>query len=130
LAVGISGFTLSVVSHDERRGADPNATIQVDPANVLDQIQLVDSAPPGASRKTPPPLPPSSSAPSPASAPATRGTSGKTVAYVGLFVALIAVAVAAGLVVGRRAGATRPSPAAGSASPSGSVLTIPPVEIR
>jgi hypothetical protein len=101
----------------------------VDPANVLDQIQLVDSAPPGGGRRTPPPLPPFSPAPSFASASASAPRR-KTVAYVGMFVALIAVAVAAGLIVGRRAGATRPSPGAGSPSASGSVLTIPPVEIR
>jgi hypothetical protein len=118
------------VSNDERRRVDPNATIQLDPARALDQVQLVDSAPPRSGRKAPPPLPPSSLPPAPtralAPAPAHPPKTGTRIA---VFVALVALAIAGGLAVARTVRKRSPPPAS-AASPSASVLTIPPIEIH
>jgi hypothetical protein len=123
----------------EKRNVDPNATIQLE---ALDPSELVDpSAPalPGTepdARRTPPPLPPGAPAPGMApglAAPAQGGT--KTIVTISMFVVLLALAIAAGLLVGTRAGSVTPvaaSASAGSSStaPAGSTLTIPTIEMN
>jgi hypothetical protein len=129
---------------------DPNATIQLDVGDALAQVQLVDdaqaqAAPPPAqgpsarvSRKAPPPLPPSVSDAPPASAPAAmlapppgasqaspRRSPGKTAV---LFVAIVAVAIAAGLGVGsvlRGKGVTTPAASASAARPAAPPAATP-----
>ncbi|HEY8040181.1 MAG TPA: hypothetical protein VIF15_10325 [Polyangiaceae bacterium] len=125
---------------------DPNATIQLDQLDALDQIELLDSpaGPPRESaagpRLTPPPLPlQPAAAPLPGAAQAPAGP-GRTIAYVAMFVALLAAAITGGLLVGSRAGskpqpaasATAEAPAAATAAPapSASTLTIPVIEMR
>ena len=92
------------MSDPDKRKPSANATIQID----LDQVQLFDpdAAPGGAdakpgAHKIPPPLPATPPVPS-AAAPAPRSL-GKTIAYVAMFVALLAVAIVGGLMVGTRA---------------------------
>jgi hypothetical protein len=129
---------------------DPNATIQLDAMEALDQILVDDprvspSAAPTTSRHAPPPLPPSMPplAETMRSAEKSRGGV-KTIAYVAGFVALLVLAIAGGLAVG---GVGRsPAPAASvtilpAAAPSAAavapaapsstdILVIPPTEIR
>jgi hypothetical protein len=137
----------------EKRKVDPNATIQLD---ALDPSELVDPAGQSAAdpsqqgmRKTPPPLPPGglasgAFAPGPAGPPPTTAMPTRTVLTVSMFVVLLAVAIAAGLMVGTRARST-PDPApsaavsampapttAASTAPAGSspTLTLPTVEMK
>ena len=131
-------------SDPPKRRFDPNATIQID----LDQVQLDDgraasaresSAPP-VRKTTPPPLPP----PLPIVTLAPPPKPGRTVLYVAVFVVLIGLGIAGGLLVGMRARggvasvpATPPAttasatssvaPSASSATPT---LTLPTIEIH
>jgi hypothetical protein len=127
----------------EKRNFDPNATIQLE---ALDPSELVDPSAPALpetseaeARKTPPPLPPGAPAPGMVApglaAPAPASKTSKTIATISMFVVLLAVAIAAGLLVGTRAREvtpTAPSAAAGSGStaPAGSTLTIPTIEMN
>jgi hypothetical protein len=139
---------------------DPNATIQLD---ALDGVELEDlDAPLGTERRvgvaseTPPPLPAFELPPGavsaglvkPSDVPAAGRGVGKTIAYGAMFIALLAVAIAAGLSVGSRArfklpfapvapvapvasGPTAPSaPGAPPGSAPARTLTLPTVEIR
>jgi hypothetical protein len=141
---------------DKNEKKDPNATIQIDAANALDQVQLVDE-PPRPSRRVPPPLPPSASVPAPEpvfaddapvpSAPAAmmpppprpsqvpgtaKSSSGGRTAMI--FVIVVALAIAAGLGVGsvlRGKGVTPPVASGPRASATGSTvestLTVPEI---
>ena len=136
------------VDDSEKRKPAANQTIQID----LSQVQLVDPGPasqpaatgpgagaeagadgtgpnPAARKKTPPPLPalapPGLAAPGapPAAAQAAPASPAKTIGYVALIVVLVAVAIAGGLAVGRRAH--------GNDAPAASeTLTIPPIEVK
>jgi hypothetical protein len=109
-------------------------------------------APARSARKTPPPLPafaqqpslppiPAAPAlPSMSPAPAPRSAT-KTVGYIALFIALVAVAIVAGRSVGNRSRAPQASaPAesttpgatisAGAPAPSDSVLMVPTIEMK
>jgi hypothetical protein len=117
----------------DERGIDPNATIQLD---ALDGVELEDA---DAARGTEsqaevagemqyalPPAEPPAGAPAsayaiPVDVPVARRSVGQTLLYGAMFVALLAVAIAAGLSVGRRA---RPKPAVG---PVGSSSIVPSV---
>jgi hypothetical protein len=131
-----------VVSHDDPKDIDAGGTIQLEPGDALNQVQLVDtphpptvSKPPG-SRKTPPPLPPSASvapvvpAAGQVAAPpadAAKRVTGKTIA---LFVVLVAVCAALGMGVGNWArGRQTPAPMPSAASGDG-VMVLPPVEMQ
>jgi hypothetical protein len=125
---------LAMSGESDKRPLDPNSTIQLD---ALDGVQLEDADPerssaPREQAGPPPPLPAEGEAP-------PRGL-GKTLVHAAVFVALVAVAIAAGLSVGRCA---RPRPSVDQAAtnaaappspPSGSVsartLTLPPIEIK
>jgi hypothetical protein len=134
---------------------DPNATIQLD---ALDGVELEDAAPRGTESpaevagEAPPPLP---GMEAPAGAPASvqgvpgdatvakRGL-GKILLYGAMFIALLAVAIAAGLSVGSRArpapavvpvasrpvAPTPPAAAAPSSEASPRTLTLPTIEIK
>jgi hypothetical protein len=127
---------------DPSKRKDPNATIQID----LAQVELYDpSAEPGG-RKVPPPLPP----PLPVAEQAPPASAAKTIAYVAMIVVLVGLAIVGGLLVGTRARGTAsvaPAPsdtmaaapaantaAAPSAVPSASAssrtLTLPTIEMR
>jgi hypothetical protein len=130
---------------------DPNSTIQLDAIEGLEGIELNDMARKGSanvgSRPTPPPLPPEASSPPPAlgAVPASASTRsvGKNVAYAAMLVAVVGLAMAAGLSVGSRArakfgaahAAALPRPAsskmvAAPGSASARELTLPPIEIK
>jgi hypothetical protein len=133
------------VSQDDPKDIDAGRTIQLEPGDALNQVQLVDPAPPAptvstrppppGSRKTPPPLPPSPSlaplapvAPLPAEPP-KRAITGKTIA---IFVVLVAVCAVIGMTVGnwaRDRQSSAPMPGAASA-PAGGVMVLPPVEMQ
>jgi hypothetical protein len=108
----------------DRRKPDPNATIQLD---AFDPSEVEDSLPPAASaepsvsgaRKGPPPLPP---LPAPGAQVAPAGV-GKKLGYVAVFVVLLAVAIAGGLLVGAR---VRPTTAQATATPSAATPSAPP----
>jgi hypothetical protein len=130
------------------QGPDPNATIQLDALEALDQVLLPDEpsstaeAEGGAprARLTPPPLPMG-----PAQQPPQAGprASGKTLTYGLIFLALLAGAIAAGVGVGMVARGNRgvapvasspPTPTVEakttpSASAAPHVLTMPTVEL-
>jgi hypothetical protein len=137
------------MSDDEprKRRVDPNATIQID----LAQVQLFDpntTPEPGGSepggRKAPPPLPPP--LPFPGAAQAPPRSAAKTIAYLAMFVVLLGLAIVGGLMVGTRARGTAndvaPAPSAAtavgvatpSAVPSASAptrtLTMPTIEMH
>jgi hypothetical protein len=130
------------VSTDDPKDIDAGGTIQLEPGDALNQVQLVDPATPPptvstrpASRKTPPPLPPSASiapvvpvaAPPPAVEPPKRAVTGKTIA---IFVALVAVCAVLGMTVGNWARARRaPAPAPAAASDDG-VMRLEPIEMQ
>lgn len=126
----------------DKRRPDPNTTIQIDQLDALDQV--IDDARPSAApgRRTPPPLPASTAPPTPVAEPATAPKSApKTVVMVGAFLLLLALAISAGLLVGRGVrGAppaastvvvTAPAPSAPAApSASTEIMTLPPVDIK
>jgi hypothetical protein len=134
-----------LVSHDDPKDIDAGGTIQLEPGDALNQVQLVDaphpptvSKPPG-SRKTPPPLPPTASVPpsvapvvpatGPVAAPpadAAKRVTGKTIA---LFVVLVAVCAALGMGVGNWARG-RQTPAPMPAASGNGVMVLPPVEMQ
>ena len=106
---------------DEKK-PDPNATIQLDQVEALDRILFDEKGNPVTrSSATPPPLPPSMSRPhsrslpSPPSAHLAKPRSmGKTVAFLALFVVLLAVMVVFGLRVGGLIGGSRAGASASS----------------
>jgi hypothetical protein len=132
---------------DPSKRKDPNATIQIDLAQVEFYDPNTGVAEPG-ERKVPPPLPtlpafPVAAQPPPASA-------AKTIAYVAMIVVLVGLAIVGGLMVGTRArgttnvapapsattavAATTAAPATPSAAPSTSAaprtLTLPTIEMH
>jgi hypothetical protein len=127
-------------SDPPKRRFDPNATIQID----LDQVQLADAMAASARessapvrRTTPPPLPP----PLPIVTLAPPPNPGRTALYVALFVVLIGLGIAGGLLVGMRAQrgvasvppattASATSSVAPSASSAAPMLTLPTIEIH
>jgi hypothetical protein len=130
-------------SDPPKRRFDPNATIQID----LDQVQLDDARAASARdssapvrRTTPPPLPP----PLPIVTLAPPPKPGRTVLYVAVFVVLIGLGIAGGLLVGMRARrgvasipaalpattASATSSVAPSASSAAPTLTLPTIEIH
>jgi hypothetical protein len=128
------------MTDEQKRKINPNATIQID----LDQVQLVDPNAPQES--VPPPLPVGPVAPGTPSAAPPQPRS-RTIAYVAMIVAFVAIAIAAGLAVGRRLGGAEPAPSAAVASPvaapepvtsatapaassAGQTLTLPTVEMK
>jgi hypothetical protein len=143
-----------MTGESDERVFDPNATIQLD---ALDGVELEDAVPrgtesPAGAGEAPPPLPvvdapgsaPGSWQLAPGDAPGARRGLGKTLLYGATFIALIAVAIAAGLRVGSRA---RPKPALSpiasnpvvstapaAGAPSGGAtartLTLPTIEIK
>jgi hypothetical protein len=136
----------------EKPRVDPNATIQLDAIEGLEGIELnvlarKATAANVGTRPTPPPLPPGASAPATATGSAPAAASprsvGKTVAYAAMLVAVVGLAMAAGLSVGSRArakfgaalAAPVPMPPTSSvvappASASVRELTLPPIEIK
>jgi hypothetical protein len=136
------------MSEEDKPKFQAGATIQID----LDQVQLVDldahPSSPAMSRMTPPPLPQEAPAPQEAALRASRASAapvaaapaasrGRNLLYMGLIGVVVLLAIAAGLVVGKRvrgsAATTAPSavvPSATHAAPVDSVLTIPPIEVR
>jgi hypothetical protein len=127
-------------------GADPSATLQLQAIEGLEGIVLDDAAlkagkQGGALRLTPPPLPREASV---GAAPAARMRT--TLAYAAMLIAVVGLAMAAGLRVGSRARAKFGAAAAASASvapasgpartaaptasPSARELTLPPIEIK
>lgn len=136
--VGRSGVARAM-SDEQKRKVNRNVTIQID----LNQVELVDPNVPQAS--TPPPLP--AALPAAAEQPAGPQSPRKTIAYVAMIVALVGVAIAGGLAVGRGCGDTEPTassavaaPPAGSQAPSVAsgraasstehTLTLPTVEMK
>jgi hypothetical protein len=144
------------MADSEKPKFEPGATMQID----LDQVQLVDleagkvrSKPPPLPPEPPvapvnvhaaisqPPPPPSSALPPRSAAPTPPPSAAKNVLYVGIIIVVVAVAIVAGLAVGRGVrGGAAPAPSAGLGAPSSSqtappvestnVLTIPPVEVK
>jgi hypothetical protein len=137
----------------EKPRVDPNATIELDAIEGLEGIELSvlarkATAANVGSRPTPPPLPPEPSALAMATAAQTAAGAGspprsvgKTVAYGAVLVAVVGLAMAAGLSVGSRArakfGAAHAAPV--PVPPTSSVvappvsvreLTLPPIEIK
>jgi hypothetical protein len=126
-----------------KRTEGPNATMQVDRADVLEILAerglSLDSGPlPEAQRSLPPPLPPEAlliepPPPTPEELAAARR---KNLVYAGLLVLVVACAVGGGLVFGLSwskvpsgaAPATSQVPTSGSASGTG-VITIPEVDL-
>jgi hypothetical protein len=133
---------------------NPDGTINLD---RLDPGELsvdvgADVAARNVGRHTPPPLPPSSAQPPLTAQPSVRPgraaaslppprTTAKTIGYVVMFVALIALAIIAGRSVGNRAqGARAIGPGSPSASatagaprpsaPADSVLVLPTIEMK
>ncbi len=147
------------MDEDDKPKLHAGATMQID----LDQVQLVDLDK-GRERSKPPPLPPmppqeqvsqvsapaaiSASPPRPSAAPAPLPSNAKNLMHVGIIVLVVALAVVAGLAVGRgfgRPAATAPSASAPAptvstpapvvshttqTAPSNEVLIIPPVEVK
>ena len=127
---------------------DPNATIQLDAIEGgLEGIELSDappkvSGPTGGLRSSPPPLPAEQPAPSAPLTTAGGRSVGRTLAYTAMLLAVVGLAMAAGLSVGNRARAKWGAAAAPSATlvptasateapaASAQVLTVPPIEIK
>lgn len=124
------------MGEDDKRKFQAGATMQIE----LDQVQLVDLEA-AVARRTPPPLPDlppgataSSAPPRPLVTEAPPASAGKNLVYLGLIAIVVALAVAAGLMVGRRVSASAPAASSAavlpSAAPPSGVLTIPPIEVK
>lgn len=150
-----SEYALFVSESDKPK--DPNATIQLSQVDA-DVILSKEDAPAASHRPTPPPLPVSASLP-PAPAAAPQQGRGSIAARIGMIAALVAFAILAGLLVGRRASVPAPTaartpersdtatvarapaganatavssslPASPSASASSETLVLPVIEMR